>query len=182
MYRVYEIFEVMPNGSPQRVSVVAGLEFAKVALQRLANQTNNECFAADEKTRQVVMQMNVPRAKLEATKRIFQIAYDEDLGFRRAELLRSRGYAVISVIGNQAARLLLRSIEQYDLFIVGHAAPEDARRDIVNWLKAQYTRVRILALNPPNQRVLSADYNVRQNGPENWLPIVTQLLEGSADG
>jgi CheY-like chemotaxis protein len=177
MNRVYEIFEVMSNGSPQRVTVVSGLEFAKVSLQKLATQTNNECFAADAKTRQLVMQMNVPRADVRATRRIFQIAYDEDLGLRRAELLRSRGYAVISVTGNQPAKLLLSSIQHYDLFIVGHAAPEETRREIVDWLKGQYPRVKILVLNPPDQQLLSADYNVRQDGPESWLPIVTQLLE-----
>jgi hypothetical protein len=177
MHRVYEIFEVIANGAPQRVSVVSGLEFAKVALQGLARRTNNECFVADAKTHQVMMQINVPRAKLQATKRVFQIAYDEDTGLRRAELLRSCGYAVISVNGNQPAKLLLSSIQHYDLFIVGHAAPEETRREIVNWLKGQYPRVKILVLNPPGQQVISADYNVRQNGPESWLPIVTQLLE-----
>jgi hypothetical protein len=180
MYRVYEIFEVMPNGSPQKVTIVSGLEFAKVALERLTKHTNDECYAADAKTRQVVMQMNMSAAKLRVTKRIFQIAYDEELGFRRAELLRSHGYAVISVTGNQAARILLSRIQQYDLFIVGQAAPEEIRKEIVDWLKAQYPLVKIIALNPPNQRVLSADYNVMQNGPENWLPIGTQLLVVSA--
>jgi hypothetical protein len=44
------------------------LEFAKVALQGLAKRTENECFAADARTRQVVMQVNVAAAKLQATK------------------------------------------------------------------------------------------------------------------
>ena len=181
MHRVYEIFEVMPNGSPQRVTVVSGLEFAKVAIQDLVKHTRNECSVVDAKTHQVVIQMNLARAKLRAIRRIFQIAYDEDLGLRRAELLRSRGYGVISVVGNQAAKLLLSSILHYDLFIVGHAAPQEARREIVSWLKAEYPRVKILALNSPNQQILRADYNVRQNGPENWLPIVARLLVDSAD-
>jgi|SRR5438445_10953941 len=180
MHRVYEIFEVMPNGTPQRVTVISGVEFAKLALQGLAKRTKNECFAADAKTRQVVMYMNVPRAKLQATKRVFQVAYDEDTGLRRAELLRLRGYAVISVTGNQPAKLLLSSIQHYDLFIVGHAAPEETRREIVAWLKANYPDVKILALNPPNQQILGADYNVRQNGPQTWLPIVSQQLSNSA--
>src|SRR5258707_11164389 len=137
MHRVYEIFEVMPNGSPQRVTFVRGLEFAKVAIQNLAKHTSNECSVVDAKTRQVVIQMNVARAKLRATTRIFQIAYNEDLGLRRAELLRSRGYGVISVVGNQEAKLLLSSIQHYGLFIVGHAAPEGTRREIVDWLRAQ---------------------------------------------
>ena len=173
MYRVYELFEVMPTGSPQRVSVVSGLEFAKAALQRLAKDTTNECYVADRETHQVMMQINVARAKLRATRRIFQIAYDEDLGLRRAELLRSRGYGVISVVGNQAAKLLLSSIQHYDLFIVGHAAPEETRTEMIDWIRVKYPKVNILALNPPHQQLLNADYNVTLNGPENWLPIVT---------
>jgi hypothetical protein len=181
MNRVYEIFEVMPNGSPQRVTVVRGLEFAEAALQRLVKDTSNECYAADAETRQIVMQINMGRAKLRATRRIFQIAYDEGLGLQRAELLRARGYGVISVVGNQAAKLLLSSIQHYDLFIVGHAAPEETRREIVGWLKAEYPKVKILALNPLHQQVLRADCNVRQNGPDTWLPIVAQLLLDSAN-
>lgn len=180
MHRVYEIFEVMPNGAPQRVSVVSGLEFAKVALHELAKRTNNECFAADPKTRQVVIQMNVPRQKWRATKHIFQITYDEEAGVQRAELLKARGYSVVSVIGNDAAKVALSSIQDYDLFIVGHAAPEETRREIVAWLRAKYPPVKILALNPPNQQILGADYNVRQNRPEAWLAIVSRQLSNSA--
>jgi hypothetical protein len=181
MQRVYEIFEVLPNGSPQKVAIITGLEFAKLAIERLAKCTNDECFAADAKTHQVVIQANTPPAKLLLAKRIFQIAYDEQTDVRRAELLRSRGYWVISVIGNEAAKLLLRSIQRYDFFIVGHTAPEETRSEIVGWLKATYPSVKILAVNPPGQSVFEADYNVREDGPENWLPIVSQELTNSAD-
>jgi hypothetical protein len=180
MQRVYEIFEVLPNGSPHRVATITGLEFVKLAVERLAKRTKNECFATDARTRQVVMQTNTPPAKLLSTKRIFQIAYDEQTDVRRAELLRSCGYGVISVIGNEAAKLLLRSIQRYDLFIVGHAAPEGTRSEIVGWLKATYPSVKILALNPPSQSVFGADYNVLQNGPETWLPIIFHQFANSA--
>ena len=178
MHRVYEIFEVLPNGSPQKVTVVPGLQFAKAVLQDLAKSTSNECYAADTKTRQVVMQLNVPPAK---QRRIFQIIYDEELERGRTELLRSRGYGVISVIGNEAARVLLSSIQHYDLFIVGHAAPEETRREIVDWLKTTYREVKILALNPPGQQLPAADYNVPGNAPEDWLPIVVQLAKPASD-
>jgi hypothetical protein len=111
---------------------------------------------------------------------LFQVCYDEKLGVQRSELLKSRGYDAISVIGNEAAKVVLSSIQHYDLFIVGHAAPKETRRDIVAWLRANYPGVKILALNPPNQQILGADYNVRQNGPETWLPIVSQQLSNSA--
>ena len=173
MHRVYEIFEVWPDGSTVKRAVVSGLEFAKVMLDALAKRTSHECMAADAETHQVVAQRNVPRAKRRTAKRIFQIAYDEGIGFRRAQLLRELGYGVISALGNEAAKVLLSSIQHYDLFIVGHAAPESSRREIVAWLKANYPRVKILALNPPRQQMTDADYNAIQNGPETWLPIVT---------
>ena len=174
MHRVYEIFEVLPNGSPQKVTVVPGLELAKSTLQSLAKHTRNECFAADAKTRQIVMQLNLPPSKL---RRIFVICYDLELGMRRAELLRSRGYGVISVIGNDAAKVLLSSIQHYDLFIVGHAAPEETRREMVDWLEARYPTVKILALNPPDQQIPAADYNVPEQAQENWLPIISTVFE-----
>ena len=175
MHRVYEIFEVPPNGSPQKVTVVSGVEFAKVVLEGLAKRTSNECFATDAKTRQVVMQLNLPTTN--QLRRIFQVTYDEELGLHRAELLKARGYSVISVIGNEAAKVLLSSVQHYDLFIVGYAAPEETRREIVEWLKAQYPSVKILALNPSHQQVPAADFNVPEDAPENWLAIVSTACE-----
>jgi len=43
MNRVYEIFEVWPDGSTVTRAVVSGLEFAKVTLDRLAERTSYEC-------------------------------------------------------------------------------------------------------------------------------------------
>ena len=43
MNRVYEIFEVWPDGSTVKRAVVSGLEFAKVTLDRLAERTSYEC-------------------------------------------------------------------------------------------------------------------------------------------
>ena len=179
MHRVYEILEVMPDGSSLKRAVVSGLEFAKVALEELSKRTTNECFAADEKTHQVVAQLNVPRAK-RRIKRIFQISYDEAAGLQRAEVLSSLGYGVISVLGNEAAKVLLSSIQHYDLFIVGHAATVETRREIVDWLKTNYPQVKILAMNTADQQLPNADYNAKQDGPENWLPIVTERLADSA--
>jgi hypothetical protein len=181
MYRVYGIFEILPNGSPQRVSVVSGLESAKARLHELANSTKNECFAADVRTHQIVALMNVPPSKRQTTKHIFQISYNEDIGLRTTELLKSQGYGVISVIGNQAAKVVLSSIQHYDLFVVGQAAPEEIREEMVLWLKARYAGVKIVVLNPPNEQVSKADYNVQQNGPESLLSIISQVFANSLD-
>jgi hypothetical protein len=175
VYRSYEILEVLPDGSSVRRAVVRGLEFAKVTLEDLSTRTTNECIAADEITHQVVAQGNVPPAK-QAIKRIFQIAYDEESSLQRADLLRSHGFGLISVLSNEAAKVLLESIEDYDLFIVGHAAPEESRREMVDWLKANYPRVKVLALNPPHQPLPNADYNALASDPEGWLEFVTERL------
>lgn len=181
MHRVYEIFEVLPNGSRERVAVISGLDLANERLQELANHTRNECFAADARTRQIVALMNVPRAKWRAVKHIFQISYDEQLGLRRGKLLKSHGYSVASVIGNDATKVVLSPTQHYDLFIIGHETAEETRQEIVLWLKAKYPRAKVLALNPPNQEVLHADYNVWQDGTENWLLIVSRELANSFD-
>jgi hypothetical protein len=123
-------------------------------------------------TREVIGVANASRPL--AGKRVFQIAYNEELGRGRAQLLRQRGYGVVSVIGNEAAVVLLNAIHRYDLFIIGHGAPEETRKEMVDWLKARYPKVKVLALNPPHQEVPTADYNVVLNGPEKWLAIVAQ--------
>lgn len=176
VYRSYEILEVMTNGSTVKRSVVNGLEIAKVTLENLARRTANECIAADERTHQIVAQLNLPPAKRQM-KRIFQIAYDEEAALGRAELLRSRGYGVISVLSNEAAKVLLSSIQKYDLFIIGHAAPEKSRTEMVDWLKEKYPDVKTLALNPPHHPLPNADYNAPASDPEGWLSFVAEQLD-----
>jgi hypothetical protein len=79
------------------------------------------------------------------------------------------------VIGNEAAQVLLSANPHSDLalFIVGHAASERTRKEMVDWLKEKYPNVKVLALNPPNSQLPGADYNAIQNGPENWLRFVS---------
>ena len=110
---------------------------------------------------------------------VFQIAYDGGRATARTSVLRLQGYEVVSVIGNEAAKVVLSMPEQYDFFIVGHAADDQVREEMVLWLKAHYPGVRILALNPPKVSELAgADYNVKLNGPETWLPIIATALRG----
>lgn len=82
-------------------------------------------------------------------------------------MLRLRGYEVVSVLGNEAAKVVLTLPHHCDLFIVGHAAPEESRKQMVSWLKTKFPGVRVLGLNPPRVRKLpGADYNVKLNGPK----------------
>jgi len=110
-------------------------------------------------------------------KRVFQVAYDASLMTTRELILRSRGYEVVSVFGDTAARQELAKGCNCDLFIVGHNAPDQRRHAIVRWLKENFPHVRVLSLNPPHAgKVSDADYNVTLNGPEEWLRIVSSAI------
>jgi hypothetical protein len=173
----YEIYEVLPSGSMTQRGSANGLEAAWQKLSDIAKRTANECFAIHPPTRQVVAQLNVPPAEERGRKHVFQIAYTEEMGLARAEELTRRGYHVITVIGNERARIVLSTAQRCDLFIIGHAAPDQARASMVAWLKANYPTVKILALNPVFGRLREADYNVILNGPEKWIPIVAKATE-----
>ena len=107
----------------------------------------------------------------------FSSYYDDRLTIARAEILILDGYEVVSVAGNEAAKVILSLPQQCDIFIVGHAAPEESRKEIVVWPKAQYPGIRIIALNSPTIRELpGADYNIKLNGPQTWLPVIDSAL------
>ena len=91
----------------------------------------------------------------------------------RADVLKAHGFTVVSVLGNEAAKVALKKPRHYTLFIIGaHSAPK-VRREMADWLKVKYPKVPLLALNPPfQQRLPPADYNIALDGPEEWLFVV----------
>lgn len=181
MEREYDLFEQVPNGPPMWRGHAAGLNGARQKLEEIAKGTTNECFAMHLPTKEVVARLNVGKSRGAGGKPVvFQIAYDGRLATARTEVLRLHGCDVISVIGNEAAKVVLSMTQHCDLFIVGHAATEETRMEMVVWLRTRYPGVRILALNPPKiGELLGADYNVKINGPETWLPVVTTALGSS---
>jgi CheY-like chemotaxis protein len=178
MERNYDLFERSQDSSLIWRGSVHGLENARRKLQEIAERTTNECFAIYTPTRQIVALLNIAQAgQLRGKRVVFQIAYDERRLAARAEMLRQNGYEVVSVVGNEAAKIVLGSTQHSDLFIVGHAAPERTRKEMVDWLKAKYPHVKILALNSTDHRQLTgADYNAILTGPDEWLSIVTAAL------
>jgi hypothetical protein len=157
---------------------VSGLTKARRKLRELVESTESEYFAMQTPTRAVIFHSEAPALG----KRVLQIAYSKELGKQRAHLLRGLGYGVLSVFGNDAAKKLLPMLRpragDISLFMVGHTVPESTRTEIVEWLKAEYPLVDIIAVNPPNQKILAADYNVLQNCPELWLPLLTTRAAG----
>jgi hypothetical protein len=173
MERNYDLFERLQDDSLVWRGSVHGLESTRRKLQELAKKTNNECFAMFMPTRQIVALLNIAHSSQEPRKSVvFQIAYDERGLATTADLLADNGYRVISVTGNEAAKVILSSPQRCDLFVVGDSAPEQTRKEMVDWLKTKYPSIRILALNLPGHELSGADYNVILNGPKPWLPML----------
>lgn len=172
----FELFEVMPDGSAARRGTAETIDEAWLQLRQLARQTLNECFTIHTATRRLVAHLNVPLMEESHMKRILQITYALESALAMEEMLQLWGYRVSTVVGNEEAQAKLASKPLFDLFIVGHAAPEQTRNEMVAWLRERYPKVKILALNPSQQSVRGADYNVQLSGPESWLPVVAKAV------
>lgn len=106
-------------------------------------------------------------------KRLFQIGYDERGLNARAELFRRFGHEVISALENEAAKHALASIRNVDVFIVGHDAPDQTRKEMVDWLKENFPNAKIVALIPSTSpRLPRADYNIVSGDWDEWLSLV----------
>src|ERR1700674_900151 len=146
MDRDYEIFECRTDGRVMWRARTSGLQNARMELHRLTRDTGREYFAMHLSTGEVLFAVDASRVKPKpAAKRIFQIAYDEQMYLARAELLRSLGFPLISAVGNEAAKALLATLHYAGiaLFIVGHGALVETRREMVDWLKANYPKAKI---------------------------------------
>jgi hypothetical protein len=179
--REYDVFEQLPDGAPLWRGHASGLLNVRIKLEELARTTSNECFAVYIPTSEIVARVGgAQRVLPQGTRKslVFQISYDSEHSIQRTKVLREHGYEVASVLGNEAAKTVLSTrLMQCDFFIVGHRAPEHLRRGMVVWLREHYPNVRILALNSPGILELDgADYNVKLNGPETWLPLVSKAL------
>src|SRR5690348_14221583 len=130
---------------------------------------------------EVVARLNVRETEITEKHRVCQISYDSQLGSERAAVLRRSGYEVISVYGNEAARVILSTTEQpCHAFIVGHGASQEQRREMLLWLKERFPTSRVIVMNGPGISPLpGADYNVKLNGPENLLPVIETALGAS---
>lgn len=175
----YEIFECLPSGDVNWRDSAPDLTSARLLLNQFAKDSENDCFGICLATGELVFRIDDGARRPLLAKRVFQIGYSEKLMRERANLLRSLGFGVLSVIGNEPAKTLLTLAqirgEDLSFFMVGHAAPSSTRAEMVAWLRAHYPGVRTIALNPPEERIPNADYNAPQKAPELWLPIVKNV-------
>ena len=108
-------------------------------------------------------------------KRIFLVGYDSTLLKARAELFRRFGHDVMSALGNEEAIHALSSIHEVDLFVVGHKASEETRREMITWLRVNFPNAKIVSLNPGGERILNADFNV-VCGKHDWLLLAAAAV------
>jgi hypothetical protein len=162
----FDILKV-EDGSVRWMESATDLDRAKARVKLLAASSPGEYIILNQNTGERI-------SIKPATKRIiFQIGYDEKHLNARAELLRRFGHEVISVTHNEAAKVALSSFRDVDVFIVGHTAPDPVRKEMVAWLKANYPKVKIVALNPSaSPKLLGADYNVVLNAHDEWLSLL----------
>ena len=122
--------------------------------------------------------VNIGAPNLGRKRIVCQISYDPQLGGEREGLLRLHGYEVISIFGNEAAEVILSTTNQRcDAFIIGHAASQNRRCEILIWLKQRFPRIPVVVMNGPETEPLSgADYNVSLEEQDTWLAAIAVVL------
>ena len=166
----FHIFKVQSDGSLRWMEAAVDVERAKTRAKVLAASAPGEYVITNMTGDKILVKFSPKRI-------MFQIGYDENELKVRAELFRRVGHEVISVADNEAAKNALTSIHNVDVFVVGHTAPEQTRKEMVDWLKTNFPKVKIVALIPSaNRQLPRADYNVVLNDREEWL----SLLEAAA--
>jgi uncharacterized protein with NAD-binding domain and iron-sulfur cluster len=166
MFPAFHIFKVQSDGSRRWMKAATNLEDANALMKMLAASSPGEYVITDltgDKT-----SIKYPPKRI-----MFQIGYDEKALNARAELFRRVGHEVISVPDNEAAKHALASIKNVDVFVVGYKAPEQTRKEMVDWLKENFPKVKIVALVPSaNLQLPRADHNIVLNDWEEWLSLL----------
>ena len=161
----FDIFKEQPDGSLRWLAAAASMETAEARVKRLPPGTY-VIISDQHPAKRISIQLPAKQA-------VFQISYDDDRGsVARETLFRSFGHEVVSVVDNDAAKRALASIPNVDVFIIGHTAPEQTREEMVDWLKANFPKAKIVALIPSAvPELLCADYNVPQSDWAAWVSL-----------
>ena len=163
MLSPFHVFKVKSDGSLQWLEGAVSVERARARVKVLAASSRGKYVITN-----LTGKVEFPPKRI-----MFQIGYDEKELNARAEMFRRCGLEVISVTDNESAKHALSSIRDVDVFVVGHAAPEQTRREMVEWLKATFPKVKIVALIPSANRELSrADYNIVLNDWDKWPSLL----------
>jgi hypothetical protein len=163
MFSPFHIFKVQSDGRLRWMEGAVNVERAKARVKVLATSSRGE-YVITNLTGKKISIKSLPKLT------IFQIGYDEKELNARTELFRHCGHEVISAADNEAAKRVLASIAKVDVFVVGQMAPEQTRKEMVDWLKVNFSRVKIVALIPSaDGQVPRADYNIILKDRDEWL-------------
>jgi hypothetical protein len=180
----YDIFEV-ELGHPVWLTQVLGILFAGLKLRELSDKICNECFARHVASKNVVARLNTGPFTNHDVPHVFHIAYDLKMADALAEELPFHGYRFGYGAGNDlASAILSASVEMdCDVLILGCGAPEEVRRDMAAWLRANCPGVPIIALKSPfEQDLATADYNLELDGDRALLPTIAQAMNKRRSG
>jgi hypothetical protein len=167
MSQQFDIAKVERDGSLRLIEQANDLDRARARVKKLAAFSPGEYIIINQRTGEKTS------IKSPVKQIVFQIGYDERELKARAELFRRCGHQVISVADNEAAKQALRSTQNVDVFVVGHPAPEETRKEMVDWLKTNFPKVKVVALIPSaNRQVPRADYNIVLNDWDEWLSLL----------
>jgi hypothetical protein len=160
-----DIFKAQQDGSLRWLAAAASMETAEARVKRLP--PGEYVIIADEHT---VKRISI---KSPAKQIVFQISYEDDRGSAAREtLFRSFGHEVISVANNDAAKRVLALIPNVDVFVLSHTGPEETREEMVDWLKVNFPKAKIVALIPSaSPELLCADYNIPQSDWAAWVSL-----------
>ena len=160
----FDIFKEQPDGSLRWLAAAASMETAEARVKGLPAGTY---VISDQGTARKIS-IQSPAKQI-----VFQISYDDEKGAAAREtLFRGFGHEVVSVADDDAAKRALASISHVDVFILGHTAPEQTRKEMVDWLRANFPKARIVALIPSViPELLCADYNVPQRDWAAWVSL-----------
>ena len=169
MLSPFHILKVQSDGSRHWMEGAVDVERAKTRVKALAASSPGEYVITDLTGKRISINSLYKRI-------MFQIGYDEKELNARAELFRRVGHEVISVPDNEAAKRVLASVQNVDVFVVGHSAPEQTRKEMVDWLKANFPKVKVVALIPfASYQVPRADYNIVLNNRDQWLSLLAAM-------
>jgi hypothetical protein len=166
MLSPFHISKVQSNGSRHWMEGAVSVESAKTRVKELAVFSHGE-YVITNLTGREIPTKSLPKRVM------FQIGYDERELNARAEMFRRVGHEVISVPDNEAAKRVLASVQSVDAFVVGHSAPEQTRKEMVDWLRQNFPKVKIVALIPSaNRQLPHADCNIMLSDWEDWRSLL----------
>src|SRR5215469_12802545 len=144
MLSPFHVFKVQRDGSRRWLEGAVSVDRATARVKVLAKSSPGE----------YVITNLTGKVEFPPKRTMFQIGYDEKELNARAEMFQRCGFEVMSVADNECAKSVLSSIGNVHVFVVGHTAPEQTRKEMVDWLKANFPKVKIVALIPSANREL----------------------------